>query len=368
MLETILVILLVVIMGIFLRPALWWWVFSRHLKKVAKDAPSDLDHQSLLYYLHLRQDVYSAFHRIITGKGEMEDFLRQIAEKASSLFEADSWSVLLTPEDKDWSYMAWAENLDKVNLRGIAKALKESEKNNIKDLISRREVAFMQDTKVDYRWEKYASPVRSWLGIPLIVNEKVVGVLNLDWFKPHSVKPYMIESVKALVRDLTHVLESFEEFRNVVLESNLDILLKIPNRKSFDRFSEYVESEGKRVGLLLIDIEKFKRFNEIYGHAMGNELLKKIVRRISGNIRREDRLFRYGGDEFVIVVDNPSLESLKVMERKLAHIFLKIFDVEKDGKHVFAKVNIKVGFAIYPDEASSVLEALDVAFSRFPEI
>ncbi len=368
----VLAVLLIVVVGAFVRPVLWWLRFSRHLRRISSDTSSG---ESSIYYLYLRQEVYSLFHRTITHGKDVDYLLKEMARSTAEVFGCDSWSVLLTPSGKEWNYVAWSEDLDKVNLRGIARGLSETENNNIKRLIETKEVCFIQDTRSHELWTenvrswgKFPTPVRSWLGIPLIVNDVVVGVINLDWFKPRSIKPYMVRSVERVLQDISQVLESLEEFKSVVLESDLDVLLKIPNRKSFDRFATRIESEGRRVGVVLIDIERLKRFNDVYGHSMGNELLKSITSRIAENIRKEDRLFRYGGDEFVILVENPTAETLKGIERKLRHVFLRIFDVEREGKHVFAKVNIKIGYAIYPDEADSILHAVDVAMSRARQI
>ncbi len=356
---------LILIFGILLKPALSWMRFERHLRnvlrKVEEDFPSDV---VMLYVLTMRERIYETFQEAMAKKKSHEEFFKEIAEYLSGVFGCDSYSVLLTPKDGEWSFTAWSSNLDKVNLRKIAKALSKAENSNISEVIEKKSVLYIPDTRKHERWRELETPVRTWIGVPLMIGGEVVGVINLDWFEPDRVRSYMIESLSRIVQDLEKVLNSMEEFRNVVLESDIDILLGIPNRRAFEKFSRIVEAEGKRIGIVLIDLERFKKINEVYGYTIGNEVLKRVKDRILSSIRKEDRLFRFGGDELALVIEEPTLEKMDVVSRKMKHVFLRVFEVDREGVPVFVKLNAKVGWSIFPDEADSIERALEIAKKR----
>ncbi|MAY57308.1 MAG: GGDEF domain-containing protein [Gammaproteobacteria bacterium] len=116
------------------------------------------------------------------------------------------------------------------------------------------------------------------------------------------------------IRDAQSTLEKVVAERTEALESAnkslrelslLDGLLGIHNRRAFDRDLKSVfEQSSRGVGefyLMMVDVDEFKLFNDTYGHARGDEVLKQIAASIAGSIRRDDRVYRYGGEELAVI-------------------------------------------------------------------
>lgn len=117
------------------------------------------------------------------------------------------------------------------------------------------------------------------------------------------------------VRDVNQNLEQIVEERTRDLEransilrdmSLLDGLTGIHNRRAFDASINQVASEFRSgigtFSLAMMDVDYFKHYNDTYGHAEGDYVLKEVARTIKENIRNEDRVFRYGGEEFAIIL------------------------------------------------------------------
>lgn len=139
---------------------------------------------------------------------------------------------------------------------------------------------------------------------------------------------------KAREQDLLEVTQELKEL-NAVLEqlSNIDGLTGVANRRSFNRF---FEAEWQRaiktneyLSIVLLDIDKFKIYNDTYGHQEGDDCLKKIATIIEDATKNSQSLVaRYGGEEFVVVLPNTSLQKglaiaeqirLNVEEAKIVH-------------------------------------------------
>jgi len=114
------------------------------------------------------------------------------------------------------------------------------------------------------------------------------------------------------------------EAKNRELErlSSLDGLTGIPNRRTFDRqLSEEwgrAAREGRPLGLILIDIDHFKGYNDHYGHQGGDEVLRRVARALEEAVRRPaDRVARYGGEEFVVILPETDREGAATVAEAL---------------------------------------------------
>ncbi|MEH6472083.1 MAG: diguanylate cyclase [Halopseudomonas sp.] len=100
--------------------------------------------------------------------------------------------------------------------------------------------------------------------------------------------------------------------------ARLDYLTELPNRREFDRKIEEewlrARRKGSELGVVLIDIDHFKLYNDNYGHSMGDDCLRQVARAMAKGLRRPaDLLARYGGEEFVAVLPETGLEGSRVV-------------------------------------------------------
>jgi diguanylate cyclase (GGDEF)-like protein len=125
-----------------------------------------------------------------------------------------------------------------------------------------------------------------------------------------------------------------------------DDLTGLPKRELFERsVNGMIQEECQAFALSFIDIDNFKYVNDYYGHAVGDQLLKKIARRISDGMRPSDLLARVGGDEFVLLTSPVRPEAGPILEiEHLARRFREPFFI--DGYEIFSSASI--GVSIYP--------------------
>jgi diguanylate cyclase (GGDEF)-like protein/PAS domain S-box-containing protein len=130
-----------------------------------------------------------------------------------------------------------------------------------------------------------------------------------------------------------------------------DELTGLPNRARFMEFLADAQvkarSRGSRFGLLFLDLDGFKEINDSLGHDAGDELLQQVAQRIRACLRQADRLARFGGDEFLVLIDPVRRrKDVELVTRKI----LQAVSTPLKLQGLVASVSASIGIAIYPDD------------------
>ena len=112
--------------------------------------------------------------------------------------------------------------------------------------------------------------------------------------------------------------------------------------------------------LLVLDIDHFKKFNDTYGHKTGDKVLKSVAATVSNSIRVSDHIFRYGGEEFVVILSRINKETTKTLSEKIRREVERDYFVDGDNE---LKVTMSIGAAIITpeDTEASLFERADKA-------
>ena len=177
------------------------------------------------------------------------------------------------------------------------------------------------------------------------------------------------DEVGDLGRGINAMLDTIEAHESELFQrANYDELTHLPNRHLLmERLSHGIRGAIRRKGplaLMFLDLDRFKIINDSLGHRIGDELLVKVANKLSNTLRDSDSISRWGGDEFVILLEDiKEIENIKVIVEKI--ISELTLPVEVDGHRLY--VTTSIGIAIFPKDGNdglSLLKHADISMYR----
>jgi diguanylate cyclase (GGDEF)-like protein/PAS domain S-box-containing protein len=152
-----------------------------------------------------------------------------------------------------------------------------------------------------------------------------------------------------ITRDITERKVHEEKIRYL---ANFDHLTGLPNRIQLDFRIKDLLSQAKRnqqqIAVMFLDLDRFKDINDSLGHTVGDTLLIKAAARLTSNLREQDMVARFGGDEFIILLPNTHMEGASQVAQKILNAFKTSFNIENHD----LIISTSIGIALYPDDGT----------------
>ncbi len=198
---------------------------------------------------------------------------------------------------------------------------------------------------------------------PLTIDDEIWGLLELR-LPGDKRADAVLDTLVFLGQALSHQIHNHRVLSQVVY---VDWLTQVLNRSWLDRQLpleiERATRNDEPLTLLVADIDDFKRINDTFGHDVGDQVLREFSKVIRNTLRKVDQIFRFGGEEFVILLPRLDLESaIRAAERLRSGIERHAFGISNNGlEH---KVTASIGGAIFPENAlgeTALFKAADQA-------
>lgn len=247
---------------------------------------------------------------------------------------------------------------------GFGKSIREVEFSKemplIKYILSTKNKLFIGNIESSYF--KYSIPrgekTTSMICIPIIVKEEVKGIIYIDSKRTNAFSSKHEYFLNILAHEISIAIERALNYEQIKKLTVIDELTGVFNRRKFDidlrdAFNEAIRYT-KSLSLLMIDIDYFKKYNDLHGHQMGDIVLKKIGRVFIANKRLTDRIYRYGGEEFSIICSETNKENARIFaERLLEFVEQEKFGGEEKIKPV-GSLTISIGVSNFPFDATKI--------------
>ncbi|HKX09950.1 MAG TPA: diguanylate cyclase [Stellaceae bacterium] len=134
-------------------------------------------------------------------------------------------------------------------------------------------------------------------------------------------------------------------------EALTDALTGIANRKAFDtglrEAARQAMESGAELSLLFLDIDHFKRFNDTWGHQMGDQALRLVAKTLMDNVKGQDLASRYGGEEFAVILPQTVIADAVRLANKIRHSFAVRKLVKKDTGEAIGGITVSIGVSRY---------------------
>lgn len=185
-----------------------------------------------------------------------------------------------------------------------------------------------------------------WKGETMILSQDGIEIPVSQIIVAHKSETGDVQFLSTIARDIT---ERKELEKIIDRQANYDTLTDLPNRRFFqNKLSSIFEAAvpGQKVAILFIDLDNFKNINDTYGHRIGDQLLQLTAIRLSDCVRKHDFICRFGGDEFIILLESiKDVAEIEHVAKRIIQEFHQPFLI--DGLTIEATGSI--GISIYPN-------------------
>ncbi len=210
--------------------------------------------------------------------------------------------------------------------------------------------------------------------VPLAARGETLGLLHIrfrgglfpDDDRSVRAKPQLAQN---FAERISLALDNFRLWAKLLQQSIRDPLTGLFNRRfmevTLERELARSERNGAPLGVIMLDIDKFKDFNDSFGHEAGDKMLKAIGAFLPAHVRKEDVVCRYGGEEFIIILPGASLEASADRARKVCQE-IRPLRVEHD-RTALGPISFSLGVAAFPLHGSTgmaVVQAADMALLK----
>jgi diguanylate cyclase (GGDEF)-like protein len=310
--------------------------------------------------------VFHELGKALTSSLQLDQVLRTIMEKIDEFLHPDTWSMLLVDEARQELYFELAIGKNAHTLKDVRIPMGQG----IGGWVAQNQQAvIVPDVSTDTRFfakidEKTKQETHSIVAVPVRFRDHCLGVIEL-------VNCVGIEGFND--RDLA-LLEALADFAAIALENArhvqriheltiTDDCTSLFNARHLNFILETEIYRSQRYGyefsLVFLDLDHFKAVNDTHGHLIGSKLLSEIGQVLRENCRLIDFAFRYGGDEFVILLPQTSKESALLVARRLHRLIRETTWLESEGLQIH--VTTSAGVASYPGDSKTKAQLLHLA-------
>ncbi|MCT2534612.1 EAL domain-containing protein [Aquibacillus koreensis] len=196
---------------------------------------------------------------------------------------------------------------------------------------------------------------------PILDNhETVLGTFAIYYPVPRTPKKNDIQLINKATHLASLVIQHYHAEEKINFMEYHDDLTMLANRKLFDKYVDeaisrsHDSAEDSLIGMLYLDLDRFKVINETLGHHIGDQLLKKVAQRLKESLREDDMISRQGGDEFSILIKHVTIEQIKTIAQRIIQTLVQPFHIHR--KEIF--VTPSIGISLYPNDGETVADLL----------
>jgi diguanylate cyclase (GGDEF)-like protein/putative nucleotidyltransferase with HDIG domain len=296
---------------------------------------------------------------IMTSSVSIQMILEGLAQELKQVADIDWATIALIDENELYFMMlsstmgsAWQPG-ERIPLEGTATEVSCREKRAVYEPDLKRQHKF-------WTWDTHVQQgIRSVVDLPLSAADHPIGSLILASRQPNAYSRSQIKLLEKVALQIAAPIENAQLYARLEQRSRIDTLTGLFNRHYFEERLKEELSRHSRYGdvfsIFMADLDNFKAYNDVYGHPAGDILLGQIGRIIRDSVRNVDIAFRYGGDEFVVILPQTARDAAYVVAERVRT------EIAEGMERKAIAVTCSIGLASYPTDGILSGELVDVA-------
>ncbi len=292
--------------------------------------------------------------RTLTSSLDLDEIIKKVVNILRDYFniEVIALSFLEEKEGKKYSQVKYTIGYEPEMVKKFSTLPIDEwkDRSNVCHAIYTGKLLYIPDaTKVEKNYLEVNSKVRSSLAIPIKFKEHIFGGIVLESTEIDRFSKEDIELLNTIIDIFATVIVNARLYEQTLELSIKDALTDTYNHRYFyDQLHKEIgwnKRYGTPFSLAILDLDKFKRINDTYGHIEGDRVLRKIGKLLKTNVRNHiDVVCRYGGDEFSIIFPHTNLDEAKVVTERL------LYTLNKENKNLYG-ITMSIGLKQYEGES-----------------
>jgi diguanylate cyclase (GGDEF)-like protein len=225
-----------------------------------------------------------------------------------------------------------------------------------------RETQFIPNVDEDPDFISASYEVKSEIAIPLLKDENVLGVLNVESKNNDELDENDVNLLEALAGSLAIAIDNARLHAEVKQMALTDVVSSLANRRAFEEILQAEMARASRyshpISLIILDLDSFKQYNDQWGHPAGDVRLREIADLLRANVREPDIAARYGGEEFAVILPNTGKSGALRLAERLRKSAEESSPNPNGNRGPVSGYTLSLGVATYPEDATSIEELL----------
>ena len=198
---------------------------------------------------------------------------------------------------------------------------------------------------------------------PLIAGGIIIGAVRMEGAKDLWT-PERQRLLESYLSGAASALSNLRLLERMKQQANIDVLTGLYNRRFLEDYARKLFAIARRraqpVGMIMLDLDHFKSFNDVYGHEIGDRMLRHFAKTVTTSMRETNLAARYGGEEFIVILPDTSVKSCTLVAERIRKAVMTMV-VPSNTEKPLPQLTVSIGVAVFPEHGQTLEEIIQAS-------